>query len=957
MGKVHLECALFQERVKKVIEAMGPEVDGLMIAIGKREDTFPYGINSAMFLYLLGYEFPETALIIRRDEVLTITSAKKTAILEQLKEHANLRPLVREKGGGNQESINAAVKQALGGKPVGILSEERGELISGWVSAQNTVDITSQIEKVFFVKDAQQKEFLRLSGTASVLIGSLLESKIKHIIKTDDRVIHEELSEQIETALETEMKRLPKEIDQTYLELCFKPIIQSGGRYQLKQTDIGEFINPFNDQLLYFDIVSYYICVAYRGYCTLVGRTLLISPTHKSRVVLGTALRLMDRLVKVLGTDKTYREAQDEVKKVLENFGEPEHRQELQACLRLEMGRSIGVRPIEGKSSTEMLNTVPEEGMSLSVSVSFENVSGMLEEGEEGAIHIENVVLIEQGRARLLTPFSSSVEDYVMEKPVDKTKRTQLGRRLRNRDKEVERANEISEHQKQLMDMLIEEQQGYYRGEDFTQVDEADANTQKFASYQKETQVPRGTPVIKIDKRVSTVVIPVFGMAVPFHINAIKNATKTAEDGVGYLKVSFFPPAGDVSYENNLLSLVVKDSQENIATAWKEITDMKKTENEPAEEEVEEGEQEELLLQSGKVDTLQYVYSRYDHRMGTKKNAASTLELHKNGLRYHPKQSGEIDVLFTNVKHMFYQPGAAESPTLIHFKLHTPISILERKTVDIQFFRDCLSSTVHDTRKIRNRHGGDDAEMYEEEEEERLRQEVNDTFLAFAEKISLQSRIILEEPLSKGFFGVPHRQSVLIQPTSECIVNLTEFPFFILPLKDIEILNFERRVSGVTTCDMVFILKDKTKAPVYLHSVASSDVAWLMDFFDSKNICFMETKVNIQWSNVLKSILANPVAFYEGGAWAILQPNREGGGEDEDLGSDAIDLDTTEEEESEEEEFSTNDDDSDLSEEESIVSNSDDSEQYANSDSEDDSFVVDDSEESLPKRKKSKKQK
>lgn len=973
MGEVQLDTQLFRKRMEKILDAMedlqGEVSQGadkkkgdciLMIAIGKRDDIFSYGINSAMFLYLLGYEFPETIILLKRGTLITIASTKKSAILEQLKEVVEVKSFIRAKDNSNQDYITKAVEEIVGekGRGIGILEEERGPFVSMWQKEWRTYNATAAVEKVFIEKDSIQIDLMRKAGVCAASISSIMEGKIKNVVKTDDRVTHEEVSESIERDLEVEIRKLPKDIDQSYLELCFRPIVQSGGNYGIERTETGECLSVYNEQLLYFDVISYYLWIGYKGYCSFVGRTLLVSPNKKGVMVLESAILLAEHLVKSIGADKTFEEVQEEGRAYARQIIKGESREELLGKLRIRIGAGIGIRPEEGPVFRKE-NEKPKNKTTFVLSVEFENVSDLFEDDPEktATVHIDNVVLFENKVARLLTPFSISAQDYIMEKPLEQTKRTKLGRRLRNRDKELERANEISEHQTELMDRLIEEQLQYYKGQGKVESSKEEAQIQHFVSYQKETQIPRGSAVIKTDRRAMSVIISIFGISTPFHIGVIKSATKTVEDGMGYLKIAFLPPTPDAEGVNNLLSIIVKDTQENITAAWKEINSMKRSNSEEADEGIEEGEQEELQLINGQVETLQNVYIRFDHRTGVKKNAASIAELHKNGIRYHTKTGDPIDILFSSVKHMFYQPGAAETPTIIHFRLSSPLQIQEKKTMDVQIFRECTVNAVHDTRKTRGM-SREDAEIYEEEEEERVQEEINEVFYEFAEKVSAQSRIILEQPLSRGFYGVPYRQNVLVQPTSECIISITEFPFFILAFKEIEILNFERRIGGVTTCDMVFVLKDKTKNPVYIHGVSSSDVSWLMDFFDSKDVCFTETKVNIQWGNVLRSVLEDPVAFYEGGAWAILQPNREIA-EDEDepeaaADSDVVNLDTTEEESSEDEEFSTNDESfsSDGSTEELSEEQDEEENEYADSNS--DNFVVDDEDEDEPRRKKHK---
>ena len=43
-----------------------------------------------------------------------------------------------------------------------------------------------------------------------------------------------------------------------------------------------------------------------------------------------------------------------------------------------------------------------------------------------------------------------------------------------------------------------------------------------------------------------------------------------------------------------------------------------------------------------------------------------------------------------------------------------------------------------------------------------------------------------------GFTGVPNRSNVLIQPTTDALVQLTEPPFMVITLNEIEIAHLER---------------------------------------------------------------------------------------------------------------------------------------------------------------------
>lgn len=55
--------------------------------------------------------------------------------------------------------------------------------------------------------------------------------------------------------------------------------------------------------------------------------------------------------------------------------------------------------------------------------------------------------------------------------------------------------------------------------------------------------------------------------------------------------------------------------------------------------------------------------------------------------------------------------------------------------------------------------------------------------------------------------GTVARQMGFIQPTTYALINVTDFPFFVVPLNEIEHVHFERVLSSSKTCDMKIIMK------------------------------------------------------------------------------------------------------------------------------------------------------
>ena len=62
---------------------------------------------------------------------------------------------------------------------------------------------------------------------------------------------------------------------------------------------------------------------------------------------------------------------------------------------------------------------------------------------------------------------------------------------------------------------------------------------------------------IVVDLKNETIVLPVFGFAVPFHISTLKNATKTEEGEYIYLRLNFLTPGQATGKKEDMVSLSI----------------------------------------------------------------------------------------------------------------------------------------------------------------------------------------------------------------------------------------------------------------------------------------------------------------------------------------------------------------------------------------------------------------
>ena len=336
-------------------------------------------------------------------------------------------------------------------------------------------------------------------------------------------------------------------------------------------------------------------------------------------------------------------------------------------------------------------------------------------------------------------------------------------------------------------------------------------------SYSKTSQIPSEvkSDLIYVDKRKQVILLPVFGILWPVHISFVKNISKNEDGDFSFIRLNFTGPLtkgakgseeaeeGSAEKDHFIRSVTFKcGNQSHANEIFKTISELKKAAQTTLQQQKELSdvvEQDPLVLVETRVTRLNEVYVRPSLES---KRHVGILEIHQNGLRFKPmlknSSANHIDLAFSNIKHFFFQPCDNEMIVLLHFHLKNPILIGKKKTFDVQIYRETSESLVEETsgkkRKIRY---GDEDEIAQEREERKRREEMNKELESFAEAIRNASEGSLEVDVpyrELGFDGVPFRQSVFLQPTTDCLVHLSEPPFLVVTLSDVEVVFLERVV-------------------------------------------------------------------------------------------------------------------------------------------------------------------
>jgi len=234
------------------------------------------------------------------------------------------------------------------------------------------------------------------------------------------------------------------------------------------------------------------------------------------------------------------------------------------------------------------------------------------------------------------------------------------------------------------------------------------------------------------------------------------------------------------------------------------------------------------------------------------------LEAHTNGLRFISTRNEVVDVMYNNIKFAIFQPCENEIMVLIHFHLKNPIMIGKKKHSDVQFFTEVIDASQAVDNRGRSMYDPD--EMDDEQRERQLRKRLNQAFKEFCKKVDSVARknnyhLEFEIPYRDlGFTGNPHKEMVNIMPTLNCLVNLTETPFFVVVLDEVDHVHFERVTYMSKAFDMVLINKDFNKQPWRVDMIPNGDKDAIQDWLTDMEITYTEGPMNLNWKQIMATV-------------------------------------------------------------------------------------------------------
>ncbi|WRX22967.1 Peptidase M24 - like 5 [Theobroma cacao] len=958
----------------------------LVIATPPVSEDLRYLKSSALNIWLVGYEFPETIMVFLKKQIHFLCSQKKASLLDVVKKSAReavgVEVVIHVKakgddGTGLMDSIFRAIYSQTNSSDhavpvVGHISREtpEGKFLETWDEKLKNAkfelsDVTNGFSDLFAVKDETELTNVKKAAflTSSVM-RQFVVPKLEKVIDEERKVSHSALMDETEKTI-LEPARIKVKLKAENIDICYPPIFQSGGEFDLKPSASS------NDENLYYDSTSVIICALgsrYNSYCSNIARTFLIDANSLQSKAYEVLLKAQEAAIDALKSGNKVSSVYQAAVSVVEKDAP-----ELAANLTKTAGTGIGLEFRESGLSLNAKNDrILKPGMVFNVSLGFQNLQTETKnpKTQKYSVLLADTVIVGEKVPDILTSKSSKAvkdvaysfneddeeEEKLKVKAEDNGNDTLFSKTtLRSDNHEMSKEELRRQHQAELARQKNEETARRLAGGGAVAADNRGAvkTVGDLIAYKNVNDLPPPRDLmIQVDQKNEAILLPIYGSMVPFHVATVKSVSSQQDSNrTSYIRIIFNVPgtpfsphdANSLKFQGSIylkeVSFRSKDSR-HIIEVVQQIKTLRRQVNSRESERAERAtlvSQERLQLASAKFKPMKLhdLWIRPPFG-GRGRKLTGSLEAHTNGFRYSTSRPDErVDVMFGNIKHAFFQPAEREMITLVHFHLHNHIMVGNKKTKDVQFYIEVMD--IVQTLGGGKRSAYDPDEIEEEQRERDRKNKINMDFQNFVNRVNdlwgqPQFKALdleFDQPMRElGFHGVPHKASAFIVPTSNCLVELIETPFVVITLSEIEIVNLERVGLGQKNFDMTIVFKDFKRDVLRIDSIPSTSLDGIKEWLNTTDLKYYESRLNLNWRPILKTITDDPEKFIEDGGWEFLNmevsDSESENSEESDQGYEPSDVQSDSGSEDE-------DDDS-----ESLVESEDDEEEDSDEDSEED---------------------
>ena len=435
------------------------------------------------------------------------------------------------------------------------------------------------------------------------------------ILDAERKVSHKKLSDEIDKKIDGKFfpdhkAKLPNDFNAENLDWAYGPVIQSGGKYDLKLTAQS------NDANLSPDTIIAGLGLRYRSYCAMLARTYLVDPSKAQQNNYKLLSQVHEAIIKEAKEGVAAKDLYNKALGIIKS-----KKPDLEKYFLKNVGGGIGIETRDNTLTLNAKNTrVLKDGMTLNITTGFGDIPNPDTRDKNAKTYsllISDTIRIRNDDKTVNFTSSTASEidniEFFFQQDEDaaespeKTKSkkdSKIGAvatsnitksRLR-----AERTTQVDEgaeqrrrmHQKELANKRQQAGLEKYKASTNGQNGVAEKKFKRFESYKRENQIPASVKElgIVVDERASTVILPIMGRPVPFHIHTIKTVSANDEGGnITTLRINFLSPGQGVGRKDDQpfedpqahfvrsLTYRSKDSSDRIKKVVDRITELRKS--------------------------------------------------------------------------------------------------------------------------------------------------------------------------------------------------------------------------------------------------------------------------------------------------------------------------------------------------------------------------------------------
>ena len=417
------------------------------------------------------------------------------------------------------------------------------------------------------------------SRACTGILSEFFIEEMSAILDAEKKVTHKQLADKIDKKLDDskffknlKSSKLPPDFDNSQLDFMYGPTVQSGGNYDLKLSAVSD------DNTLHPGIIIAGLGLRYKSYSSMVARTFLVDPNSSQEANYKLLHNIQDLLIREAREGMVIKDLYNKAVALIKS-----KKPDMEKHFLKTIGAGIG---IESRDPTLVINAKNTRQLKDMMTINFapgftdiENPNPQDKKSKTYTLFVSDTVRIKgrtEDAGNLTKPapvelgavsfyFKDEEEEETPAQKAKSKKDPKIGAvassnltKTKLRAERTKQANEGAEvrrreHQKELAQK--KQQEGLAQYSEAT----GDANgvTQKkfkkFESYKRDNQFPSRVAdlAIVVDVKASTIVLPIMGRPVPFHINTIKNASKSDEGEFSYLRINFLSPGQGVGRKDD----------------------------------------------------------------------------------------------------------------------------------------------------------------------------------------------------------------------------------------------------------------------------------------------------------------------------------------------------------------------------------------------------------------------